>query len=270
VGQLIQAAFDHGCREFIIGVGGSATTDAGAGLAQALGVKFSDEEGRDITRVTGRALQHLGHIDTHTLDDRVFESRFRVACDVKNPLYGPQGAAYIYGPQKGATPESVEELDRGLRRFADLVQHDLDKDVASLPGAGAAGGLAAGLVAFCDATLEPGAEVVLDVIGLRRLAEGAALMITGEGQLDSQTAFGKGPAAVAHLGRELGLPVVAIAGAVTASTQELEAIGLQAAWSCSQGPQCLEAAMEPDRARQCLELAGYNLMRALKLGRTLA
>lgn len=266
VGQLIQAALDHGCRDFIIGVGGSATNDAGAGVAQALGAKFFDTEGKEITRVTGRTLRQLGHIDTRTLDSRLEESGFRVACDVKNPLYGPEGAAYVYGPQKGATPEALAELDEGLQRFAELVQRELGKEVGNLPGAGAAGGLAAGLVAFCDAELGPGAEVVLDTIGLREIALGAALLITGEGRLDSQTPYGKGPAAVAHLGRELGIPVVAIAGAVTCTVEELETLGLAVAWSCSRGPESLEEAMEPTRARQNLELAGYNLTRTLRLG----
>jgi len=266
VGQLIQEAFDHGCREFIIGVGGSATNDAGTGLAQALGTRFFDTEGKEIMRITGRTLRKLAHIDTGTLDSRVGESHFRVACDVNNPLYGPEGAAYIYGPQKGATPETLEELDEGLRRFAEVVKQELGKDVSNLPGAGAAGGLGAGLVAFCDAELGPGAEVVLDTIGLRQIAQGASLLITGEGRLDSQTAYGKGPAAVAKLGQELGIPVVAVVGAVSCTAHDLETLGLVAAWSCTEGPQSLEEAMAPPRARQNLELAAYNLMKTLNLG----
>ena len=269
VGQLIQFALDHGCREFIIGVGGSATTDAGTGLARALGVRFLDEEGRDINRPTGRTLRRLAHLDTSTIDDRVRESRFRVACDVHNPLFGPEGAAHVYGPQKGATPEMVAELDQGLQRFAEVVRRALGKDVSNLPGAGAAGGLGAGLVAFCNATLEPGADVILEAIGLRRLAEGADLLITGEGRLDSQTAYGKGPSAVARLGQELGIPVMAIAGEITCDEVELAGLGLVAGWSTTTGPLTLAEAMEPGTARSNLVCAGHNLMRTLRLGNSL-
>lgn len=269
VGQLIQFALDHGCREFIIGVGGSATTDAGTGLARALGVRFVDEAGREVNRPTGKTLQRLAHIDVAARDDRIKESSFRVACDVSNPLYGPEGAAHVYGPQKGATPQMVQELDEGLRRFADVVRRALGKDVADLPGAGAAGGLGAGLVAFCDATLEPGADVILDVIGLRQLAQGADLLITGEGRLDSQTAYGKGPAAVARLGQELGIPVVAVAGEIICTEAGLAELGLEAGWSTSRGPMALAQAMEPETARRQLAHVGYNLMRTLQLGHNL-
>jgi len=269
VGQLIQAAFDHGCREFIIGVGGSATTDAGLGLAQALGARFLDEDSKEITRASGKSLGRLAYVDVSGLDGRLAESRFRVACDVNNPLYGPEGAAYVYGPQKGATPEIVEELDQGLRRFAEVVHRVLHLEVADLPGAGAAGGLGAGLVAFCNATLEPGAEVVLDVIGLRKIAAGADLLITGEGRLDGQTGFGKGPSAVARRGREFGIPVFAIAGSVECTPEQLEAIGLEAAFACCARPMTLAEAMEPEQARRSLTFTAYNLMRALAQARNL-
>lgn len=268
-GQLIQAALDHGCREFIIGIGGSATNDGGAGLAQALGVKFRDEEDNEIHRANGQALARIARIDLSGRDTRVSESRFRVACDVENPLYGPEGAAYVYGPQKGATPEIVERLDEGLRHFAEIIRTNLGKEVADIPGAGAAGGLGAGLMAFCNATLEPGADIVLEVVGLRERAADADLLITGEGRLDSQTSFGKGPWAVAQLGRDLGVPVVAIAGAVNCPLAELADWGLEAAWSCSEGPQSLEEAMEPEVARHQLHHAGYNLGRLLQLGQRL-
>lgn len=268
-GQLIQEGLDRGCRQFIVGLGGSATNEGGAGLAQALGVRFLDEEDREIHRATGQALGQIARIDVSGLDPRVGESRFRVACDVKNPLHGPQGATYVYGPQKGATSEMVEELDAGLRHFAELIRTSLGKEVADIPGAGAAGGLGAGLMAFCEATLEPGADIVLEVVGLRELAQDADLLITGEGRLDDQTAFGKGPWAVAQLGRELNIPVVAIAGAVICSPGELTDWGLLAAWSCCPGPESLEEAMQPEVARRQLHRAGYNLARLLQLGQQL-
>ncbi len=263
-GQLILAALDRGCREFIIGVGGSATNDAGAGLAQALGVRYLDESGREVHRANGRSLGYLSHIDVSKLDARVAGSRFRVACDVRNPLYGPEGAAHVYGPQKGATPEMVEELDAGLRHFAALIEKELGKVVAHLPGAGAAGGLGAGLAAFCDATLEPGAQVVLEVVRLREKAAGADLLLTGEGRIDTQTAFGKGPYAVAQLGRELGVPVAAVAGEVAVSAKELALWGISKAWASSEGMDSLEEAMRPPIARERLREIGREVGEGLK------
>jgi glycerate kinase len=160
----------------------------------------------------------------------------------------------------------VEELEEGLRRFAELVSRELGKEVADLPGAGAAGGLGAGLVTFCNAELEPGADVILEAIGLRDIAVGAGLLVTGEGQLDSQTAFGKGPSAVARLGRALGIPVVAVVGSMVRAREEVEALGLEVAWSCATGPETLQEAMEPENTRRRLRLAGYSLMRTLQLG----
>jgi glycerate kinase len=266
-GQLVQAALDRGCREFIIGVGGSATNDAGAGVARALGVRFLDASGHELPRATGRSLVRIAHIDMSKLDVRVAASRFRVACDVRNPLYGPHGAAYVYGPQKGATPPMVEELDAGLRHFAALIEKQLGKAVADLPGAGAAGGLGAGLAAFCNATLEPGAQVVLEVVRLREKAAGADLLLTGEGRLDAQTAFGKGPYAVAQLGRELGVPVAAVAGQVAVPPEELAEWGLVAAWDSSEGLASLEEAMDPRVARERLQIGGVEVGQALLAGR---
>jgi glycerate kinase len=266
-GQLVQAGLDLGCREFIIGVGGSATNDAGAGLAQALGVRFLDASGREVPRANGRSLVRIAHIDISKLDVRIADSRFRVACDVRNPLYGPDGAAHVYGPQKGATPEMVEELDAGVRHFAELIAKQLCKQVADLPGAGAAGGLGAGLAVFCNAELEPGAQVVLEVVGLREKVAGADLLLTGEGRLDRQTGFGKGPYQVAQMGRELGVPVAAVAGAVECSPEELAAWGIVAAWASSEGVASLEQAMDPAVARGRLQAVGRQVGEAVAAGR---
>lgn len=270
VGQLILAALDRGCREFIIGVGGSATNDAGAGLAQALGARYLDENGREVHRANGRSLRHLTHIDVSKLDARVAASRFRVACDVRNPLYGPEGAAYVYGPQKGATAEMVEELDAGLRHFAALLEKELGKAVAHLPGAGAAGGLGAGLAAFCNATLEPGAQVVLEVVRLREKAADADLLLTGEGRIDAQTAFGKGPYAVARLGRELGVPVVAVAGEVAVPAEELAGWGISQTWASTAGLDSQEEAMRPRTTRERLREIGREIGEKLKAGSPLS
>ena len=265
-GQLVQAALDLGCREFLMGVGGSATNDAGAGLAQALGVRFLEATGRVVSRVNGRSLIRIAHLDVSKLDVRLGDSRFRVACDVQNPLYGPEGAAYVYGPQKGATPEMVAELDAGLRHFAALLEKELGQAVAALPGAGAAGGLGAGLAAFCNATLEPGAQVIMKVVRLREKAAGADLLLTGEGRLDHQTGFGKTPYEVAQLGRELGVPVAAVAGAVECTPAELAAWGLVAAWASSEGTASLEEAMDPPVARERLRRVGRKVGEALAAG----
>lgn len=269
-GQLILAAMDLGCLKFIIGVGGSATNDAGAGLAQALGMRFLDESGREVPRANGRSLIRIAHIDASKLDVRVADSVFRVACDVKNPLYGPQGATEIYGPQKGATPQMIEELDAGLRHFADLIEHELGKSVANLPGAGAAGGLGAGLAAFCNATLEPGAEVILEVVRLREQAQGADLLLTGEGRLDQQTAFGKGPFAVAQLGREVGVPVAAAAGEVTCTPEELAAMGIIASWASAEGAASPEEALSPEFTRRRLQEIGRQVGEAVAAGKLTA
>lgn len=262
-GQLIQDALDLGCRELIIGVGGSATNDAGAGLAQALGVRFLDTEGREIPRANGRSLIRIAHIDVSKLDVRLADSRVRVACDVANPLYGPEGAAYVYAPQKGATPLMVEQLDAGLRHFSSLIEKELGRAVADLPGAGAAGGLGAGLAAFCGASLEPGAQVILEVVGLRDRVRGADLLVTGEGRLDNQTGYGKGPFAVAQVGRALQIPVVAVAGAIECAPEQLSAWGISAAWASSAGLASLEEAMRPEVARERLRQVGRQVGEAV-------
>ncbi len=200
VGELILAALERGCHHFIIGIGGSATNDGGAGMAQALGVSLQTNEGAEIAR-GGAALATLAHIDTSTLDARLSDCQFEVACDVNNPLCGPTGATAVYGPQKGATPEMVAQLDAALANYAEVIERDLGLSVKDIPGAGAAGGLGAGLIAFLHATLRPGAQIVLEAVHLEEQLPGADLVITAEGQLDAQTAYGKSVGAVAELAK---------------------------------------------------------------------
>src|SRR6266550_3489374 len=196
VGELLQHAYEGGARHFIVGIGGSATNDGGAGMAQALGYHLLDTQGHELPP-GGLALQKLARIHKGGVHADWQQAEVDVACDVTNPLTGPSGASAVYGPQKGATPEMVAELDAALRHFAEIIRRDLGRDVEPLPGAGAAGGLGAGLVAFTGARLRPGAEMVMEAIRLDERLAGAQLVITGEGRLDSQTArFGKGPAAV--------------------------------------------------------------------------
>jgi glycerate kinase len=215
-GLLIMAALEAGAVEVIVGIGGSATVDGGCGAAQALGVSFVDEDGEGcICGMGGGALSTLGSIDISDLYAPVAEARIRVACDVTNPLIGPSGAAAVYGPQKGATSEMVDQLEAGLGRLADIIMRDLGIDVSVLPGGGAAGGLGAGLVAFTGATLESGAELVASAVDLKRRLAGADLCITGEGRLDAQSISGKTVSAVARYARDAGVKVVCIAGEIS-------------------------------------------------------
>jgi glycerate kinase len=212
-GELVRAALDAGCRRIIVGIGGSATNDGGAGMAQALGARFLDDAGQDLPP-GGAALARLGRIDLSGLDPRLEGCRLLAASDVFNPLCGPQGASLVYGPQKGATPEVAQELDAALRHYAQVIERDLGVRVLDLAGAGAAGGLGAGLVAFLGAEIVPGAQLVAEAVGLRQKLAGADLTLTGEGRLDAQTSFGKAPWEVARLARGYGLPVIAIAGSL--------------------------------------------------------
>lgn len=219
VGDQIRAALDRASQsgfnglDLLIGIGGSATNDGGAGMAQALGAKLLDAGGRELPP-GGAALKQLKRIDMTEFDPRIITSRITVACDVVNPLCGPQGASAIYGPQKGATPADVVVLDAALEHFAAIVQRDLGRIVKDVPGAGAAGGLGAGCMAFLNASLKPGIELVLDAIAFDRALDGAALVITGEGYLDEQTLMGKACAGVSSRAKKAGVPCVAIGGGI--------------------------------------------------------
>ena len=209
-GQLIKAALDQGCRKMIIGIGGSATNDGGAGMLQALGVKLLDREEKEVG-FGGGELKKIFRIDTKYLDNRLSEAKVLIASDVSNPLCGSQGASRIYGPQKGATPEMIKKLDESLSYFAELIKRDLNKDVKDIPGAGAAGGLGASLMAFLNAELRPGIEIMIEIVKLEQAIKDADLVITGEGKIDSQTIYGKAPIGVAKIAKKYKVPVMAIA-----------------------------------------------------------
>jgi glycerate kinase len=210
-GELILEACRRGVTHVLVCIGGSATNDGGAGMAQALGVRLLDERGRDLGP-GGEALLRLALIDLGGLDPSVRRVRFVVATDVDNPLVGPHGAAAVYGPQKGASPEDVDLLDRALRHFAAVIHRDLGLDLRDVPGAGAAGGLGAGSIAFLGARLRRGAEVVMDAVGLTGRLERADVVVTGEGTFDAQSLRGKAPAAVLGLAEQLGVPAVLLCG----------------------------------------------------------
>lgn len=257
-GELIRDALERGCRSFIIGIGGSATNDGGVGMAAALGARFYDRDGNAI-ELTGGGLLKLDSIDLSEMDPRVGESRFRVFCDVDNPLYGPQGAAYVYGKQKGADAAMTEKLDMGLRRLSEIIQRDLNKNVAHIPGAGAAGGLGAGLMAFLDAKLEKGIDLLMETIGFEERIKGADLIITGEGRMDHQTKYGKTISGIIKAAKKQGIPVVGICGSIGEGVEELYSEGLNSVFSIINRPMSLQESM--DKTSELLASTAENVIR---------
>ncbi|MGF6317525.1 glycerate kinase [Pseudomonas frederiksbergensis] len=240
-GELIRAALDAGAQRVILAIGGSATNDGGAGAMQALGVKLLDAQ--DQTLVPGGlALAQLARLDLSEIDPRLAQVRFDIAADVNNPLCGPHGASAIFGPQKGASPAQVEQLDQALEHFAELCAQALDKDVRDEPGSGAAGGLGFAAKAFLGAQFQAGVEVVAELVGLAEAVKGADLVITGEGRFDAQTLRGKTPFGVARIARQHGVPVIVIAGTLGEGYQALYEHGIDAAFALASGPMTLEQA----------------------------
>lgn len=225
-GELILAAAASGAHRIVIGIGGSATNDGGAGMARALGYRFLDREGRELPE-GGAALARLHHLEGQT-DPRLIRPAIEVACDVRNPLLGPEGASAIYGPQKGATPAMIVELDAALARYADVIEDFVGRNVRDVPGAGAAGGLGAGLLAFLDARLRSGAELVLDATRFASRVTGADLVVTGEGRADAQSAYGKLTQAVTHAARDAGVPAAMVVGGIAPGYEALLSQGLVA------------------------------------------
>jgi glycerate kinase len=246
-GQLLEAARRDGVSTIIAGIGGSATNDGGAGMAQALGYRLLDAEGRDLPR-GGAALSHIERIETAGFDPSWRAVRVNVASDVTNPLTGPAGASAVYGPQKGADPAAVRELDAALARLAEVMDRDLGRPVAEIPGAGAAGGTGAGMVAFLDAHLLPGAPLVVDAAGLDVKLVGADLVITGEGRADEQTAYGKAPGEVAKRAQAAGIPVLLLAGSKGAGWEALLGLGVTSVVTLTEEGVNLEQAINaPER-----------------------
>ena len=230
VGELIAHAVDSGCRKILLGLGGSATNDGGCGCAAALGVGFLDADGQSFVPV-GDTLGRIARIDTAEASALLRSVEITVMCDVTNPLYGPTGAAYVFAPQKGADAEKVKSLDAGLRHFGDVIRSQYGLDVSAMPGAGAAGGMGAGCVALLGGTIQSGIDAVLDVTGFDRQLEGADLVITGEGRIDSQSADGKVVSGVARRTRAKGVPLIAIAGGIADSAGAVYDIGVSAMFS---------------------------------------
>ena len=265
VGELIKLAIQDGCRNFIVGIGGSATNDAGIGMLQALGFEFLDAQGCAVQGVGGELI-NIVSVKTENCLPELAECSFKVACDVNNPLFGTNGAAYIYGPQKGATIEIVRELDAGLVHFAEVVQRDLDKDVAQVAGSGAAGGLGYAFMAFLGAELRSGIELILAEINLQSDLAGADFVITGEGRLDAQTAMGKAPVGVAKLAKQHGARVIALAGCTTDDALQCNQAGIDAYFSVVNTAMDLQQAMRAEVAYNNVRQTSiqiFNLIQSL-------
>lgn len=262
VGEMIRHAIGKGCRNFIIGIGGSATNDGGIGMLKALGYSFLDENGQDIGE-GGQALSKVMSIDASHICPELSECNFQVACDVKNPLCGSNGATYIYGPQKGVTEEMKEELDRGMAHFAQITEHVLNNHFSEAEGAGAAGGLGFALLSYLNARLTPGIELILEAIELEKEVQDADIVITGEGRLDHQTAMGKAPVGVARLAKKYGARVMAFAGSVTKDAGACNDAGIDAFFPIVRGVTTLEEAMKPDNARANMAATVEQVFRLL-------
>ncbi|MDU4961954.1 MAG: glycerate kinase [Sporomusaceae bacterium] len=263
-GELIAAALDRQLRKLIIGIGGSATNDGGAGMAQALGVKFLDAAGAELPW-GGKALAALAAVDLRRLDPRLRETSILVACDVDNPLCGPNGASAVYGPQKGATPDMIRQLDAALGHYAAITRAATGRDIAGCAGAGAAGGLGAGMLFFTNAQLKPGVEIVLAAAGFARLAATADLIITGEGNTDYQTAFGKAPVGVAKMAAQYPAPVVCLSGGLGSGHEAVLAQGVSGLMSIVPKPMPLAECIND--AAGLVETAAARLCRLLDIGR---
>ena len=266
-GELIRAALDAGVRRIVLGLGGSATNDGGAGLLAALGVRFLDREGQELP-LGGAALARLSQIDLTGLDTRLAQVEVMVAADVDNPLCGPRGASAVFGPQKGASPEQVAQLDEALAHYADVMAATLGEDLRDLPGVGAAGGLGFAARAVLRAGFRPGVELVAELSGLAQAVQGADLVITGEGRLDGQSLHGKTPVGVARIARAAGVPVIALAGSLGDGYQRLYAEGIGAAFSLAPGPLSLEQAMQ--QAADQLSARAADLARLWQIAGTAA
>lgn len=265
-GQLIKAALDAGLRKIIIGIGGSATNDGGTGMARALGARFLDNNGNDLPE-GGAALINLSRVDLTGLDPRLSETAIQVACDVNNPLCGEKGASAVYGPQKGATPQMVTELDLALRQYARIVEQATGREISELPGTGAAGGLGAGLLFFTNSSLLPGVKIVLDAVGFAEAVQTTDLVFTGEGCTDAQTAHGKAPLGVAMLARNSGVPVICLSGGLGAGAEHVLEHGIDAMLGIVSSPMPLEDCMQ--RADELIETAAVRICRLLQIGQRL-
>lgn len=262
VGEMIKDAIKRGCRNFIIGIGGSVTNDGGIGMLKALGYQFLDKNGQDAGE-GGQALSKVKTICTDNALPELADCRFQIACDVNNPLCGTNGATYIYGPQKGVTPEMKELLDQAMAHYAEVTARTLGNDHSLTEGAGAAGGLGFALLSYLNADLTPGVKLILDAIDLESDIKDADIVVTGEGRLDHQTAMGKAPIGVAKLAKKHGAKVVAFAGSVTEDAAACNAAGIDAYFPILRSITTLEEAMNPENARKNMRASVEQVFRLL-------
>lgn len=260
-GELIKNALEKGCTQFILGIGGSATNDAGTGMLQALGFQFLDKDNRPLGK-GGETLSQIAFIDSSHIHPQLKNAHFIVACDVRNPFYGPNGAAYIYARQKGADDAMIATLDKGMRSFAKVIRQETGKDIHDIPGSGAAGGMGGGLLAFLDAELRPGADLLLEACGFEERIKDADLIITGEGRMDRQSLMGKIPGKILQIGLAHGIPVVAIAGSIEDKTLLKEA-GFHEVCSSKPEDMTLEEAMKQEVAIRNIRIATTQLLKKI-------
>ncbi|MEG2288754.1 MAG: glycerate kinase [Clostridium sp.] len=263
VGEMIREAINKGCRDFIVGIGGSATNDAGVGMLQALGYEFYDED-NNLVGLGGQVLNKIKSIKSDNRLKELDQCNFKIACDVTNPLYGKNGAAYIYGPQKGATVDMVVELDNGLRNFAEVVTKYLGRDLSQVEGVGAAGGLGFAFLTFLNSKLESGIKIILEEIKLEEAIKDADIVITGEGRLDNQTAMGKAPIGVAKLAKKYNAKVIAIAGCTTDDAVVCNNEGIDAYFSIVNSAMTLEEAINKENATKNMILTTTQIFRLIK------
>lgn len=262
VGELMISAWEKGCRKMIVGLGGSSTNDGGCGAAAALGIVFFDEEGKSFVP-TGGTLDRIAKIDASHPHPLIKGSEIITMCDIDNPMFGPQGAAYVFGPQKGADPEKVLLLDKGLRHLAKRIEDDLKQDVSLIPGTGAAGGMGAGMVAFFHSSLQSGIETILDVAKFDDLVHGCDLVITGEGRIDSQSLRGKVPIGVAKRAKKAGVPVLCIVGSIGEGLDEAYDLGITSIFSIN--PQPVDFSIAKTRAVENLTITIENFARLFRV-----
>ncbi|MDX1809968.1 MAG: glycerate kinase [Sulfurospirillaceae bacterium] len=263
VGQMIEDALQKGCRKFIIGIGGSATNDGGIGMLRALGFRFFDHHDKELNPI-GRSLCEIEKIDTNEVNPKLKACEFIIACDVDNPFYGPNGAAFVFGKQKGASEKEIIALDKGLEHFSNVIKRDLGVDVSSLKGAGAAGGLGGAFKAFLDAKLEPGTKIIFEKLDVENKIKWADIIITGEGKLDFQTAMGKAPVGISRLAKKYDKIVIALSGSLTDDAYACHDQGITAMFSIINMPMSLERAMDKENAKKNMKHSVAEIFRLIK------
>lgn len=262
-GELIKDALEKGCREFIIGIGGSATNDAGTGMLSALGYIFLDENGNEL-EPNGENLINIKSFKDDKVMKEVSEAKFLIACDVDNPFYGTNGAAHVYGKQKGATSDIIKILDDGMRNFSNVIEKIKKTDISNISGSGAAGGLGGAFTAFFNSELKPGIDIITEKIELENKINGSDYVITGEGRIDFQSAMGKTPSGVAKLAKKYGIPVIAIGGSVDDEIGNIYDCGITAAFSIIDSPMTLGEAMDTKNAQRLVEKTAEQIFRLIK------